>query len=321
MRPAKSITPFTKVALGSVLGALNRAAARRNRAWSVDRVQSLEDRTIPSSLAGLGALPGAAAQMAEVRSDAKAKQPPPFRIRRYQVMAEFLFRSYSGDIPAVLKSAAINQFEQALATAKVPVVGVSQLGIQRKGGIFPFDNGGGTLYEIELVLHPHAHNPLVYRAQTLVTDSDGIVANISQGDPNQLVNIPPSTPVDANRLGTDLELLLNKYNLTFGPVQPLMIGADFQNELALIGAPTSAFDVHFSFGPIQASTQSFSAIGSAFYNFNTNSSDLYWFQMVLNSDGTFVVNTDVAIPPMGLLPIPGGQYAPFPASVFIETVT
>jgi hypothetical protein len=237
-----------------------------------------------------------------------AKKPPKLLpAADYLGIAEKIWQNR---LPAyVAKSAkkpALNQIEQALRVARVPL-GTSKVISQQ---LYEFDNEDTVItYQLNTSHHES------FAVQVLTTPAH-TVSNVYVGTsiPEVITLTPPTTPLDFARFSKDMLNALGKNNLKFGPVNANAFLQEAYNLLTAEGMPDEAFDADIDL------SASFSPDGSELSLVITVTTNLdlatsvaaLWYE-----DGTFELEPE-SFP--AAIPIPDAvpDYTPGLVSVFLN---
>jgi hypothetical protein len=248
--------------------------------------------------------------------EAARKKPKPRNLTKWAPLAADIVESgFEAPIPRSLDKPMEEDLERALAAGDLPAVGERQIAIvtlvsgrlpdvgkhqiaivTQGFGYQTFDNNGGATYYTEVILQPSSAHPMDYAVQVwvpAVSPKTGMVAYAGQTNPTVFVATPPATPVDANRIIADLEFDLGAgqgRNLNLGPVNEVDLGETFVQNLTAAGFPQTAWDITINFGQIEIGNggSALTGVGSILPDFQY--SQPYYFQLYLDSNGSFTVN-------------------------------
>jgi hypothetical protein len=247
------------------------------------------------------------------RIDAEKSKPP--NLAPWASLANEVFKGTSSDLrligggafSASEKKATLQALEVGLRNSGASKVASGTLALKT---FYNFDDGAGTL------LFQLTVRRTVYAVQIERLPDGPSNAYVGRTDPYVLVATPPITPVDGLRVGNELEKALNLGDITLGPVNQLAIGDALAAKLIAAGFPNSAFDVSVSFGPRETGNNgySLSLFGTVSPNIGAQGNVYtdYYFQMSIQSDGTYTVNVFYPYAPQEpLLPVSDPQYLPY----------
>jgi hypothetical protein len=244
-----------------------------------------------------------------------AEKPKPAKLAPWASLATEVFKRSNSDL-RLIGGGAFSASEKK-ATLQALEVGFRSSGASKVASgtlllktFYNFDDGAGTL------LFQLSVRRTVYAVQIERLPDGPSNVYIGRTDPFVLMATPPIEPVDGLRVGNELEKSLNLRDVILGPVNRLAIGDALSAELISAGFPASVFDVHISSGPAETgdSENILSLFGSVSPNNGADGNIFteFYFQILIQSDGTFTVNVFYPyIPQETLLPVSDPQYLPY----------